>query len=157
VFGITAALMLTDAMLATVALAVLPVLLVATAVFRRLSSTAYADAREKVSAVNADLAENVSGLRVSQAFSREGHTARSFASRSDASRRSRLRAQAYVATYFPLVALLSDVAAAAVLAVGAHRVAAGTLTPGVLLAFMLYLGLFFAPVQQLSNVFDGYQ
>lgn len=157
VFGIAAALLLTDAMLATVALAVLPILLVATAVFRRLSSAAYADAREKISAVNADLAENVSGLRVSQAFSRERHSARSFASRSDAYRRSRLRAQAYVATYFPLVAMLSDVAAAGVLAVGAHRVAAGTLTSGVLLAFMLYLGLFFAPLLQLSNVFDGYQ
>jgi ATP-binding cassette, subfamily B, bacterial len=155
--GITAVLLATNAELALAALAALPVLVVATVLFRRRSSAAYTDAREKVSAVNADLQENMSGLRVSQAFGMQGHSARLFARRSDAYRRSRLRAQAYVATYFPFVAMLSDIAQAAVLVVGAHRVAAGALSPGVLAAFLLYLGLFFAPIQQLSTVFDGYQ
>ncbi|SDF93839.1 ATP-binding cassette, subfamily B [Lentzea fradiae] len=157
VVGITAALVVTDASLALIALSVLPVLVAATVVFQRLSSTAYAEARERVSAVNADLQENVSGLRVSQAYTRERRSAEAFAERSDAYRRSRLRAQRYIATYFPFVAMLSGVAQAVVLAVGAHRVATGTLTPGVLLAFLLYLGLFFSPIQQLSGVFDGYQ
>lgn len=157
VVGITLALVVTDPSLAVIALAALPVLLVATVIFQRVSSVAYAEARERVSAVNADLQENVSGLRVSQAYTREEHSAEAFAERSDAYRRSRLRAQRYIATYFPFVSMLSGVAQAVVLAVGAHRVAAGTLTPGVLLAFLLYLGLFFSPVQQLSGVFDGYQ
>ncbi|WP_407936500.1 ABC transporter ATP-binding protein [Lentzea tibetensis] len=157
VVGITVALVVTDPSLAAIALAALPVLLIATVVFQRVSSVAYAEARERVSAVNADLQENVSGLRVSQAYTREEHSAEAFAERSDAYRRSRLRAQRYIATYFPFVSMLSGVAQAVVLAVGAHRVAAGTLTPGVLLAFLLYLGLFFSPVQQLSGVFDGYQ
>ncbi|MBP2474502.1 ATP-binding cassette subfamily B protein [Crossiella equi] len=155
--GIAAALVVTDPALALVALAALPVLLVATLVFRHLSSRAYAEARERVSAVNADLQENVSGLRVSQAFTREERSAEVFAERSDAYRRSRLRAQRYIATYFPFVTLLSDLAQAAVLGVGAYRVATGSLTAGVLLAFLLYLGLFFSPIQSLSNVFDGYQ
>uniref|UniRef100_UPI0035715325 ABC transporter ATP-binding protein n=1 Tax=Lentzea cavernae TaxID=2020703 RepID=UPI0035715325 len=157
VVGITAALVLTDASLALIALSVLPVLAIATVVFQRLSSTAYAEARERVSAVNADLQENVSGLRVSQAYTRERRSAAAFAERSDAYRRTRLRAQRYIATYFPFVSMLSGVAQAVVLAVGAHRVATGSLTPGVLLAFLLYLGLFFSPIQQLSGVFDGYQ
>ncbi|MEV0680656.1 ABC transporter ATP-binding protein [Actinosynnema sp. NPDC050436] len=157
VAGIAVALVVTDPSLALVALAVLPVLLVATVVFQRVSSKAYAEARERVSAVNADLQENVSGLRVSQAYSREERSAEAFARRSDAYRRSRIRAQRYIATYFPFLALLSGVAQAAILAVGAYRVAEGTLSPGVLLAFVLYLGLFFAPLYQLSGVFDGYQ
>ncbi|MFB9904854.1 ABC transporter ATP-binding protein [Allokutzneria oryzae] len=157
VVGISAALIITDPELALVALAALPVLLVATLVFRRVSSVAYAEARERVSAVNADLQENVSGLRVAQAYTREERSAADFAERSDAYRRSRLRAQRYIATYFPFVTLLSDLVQAAVLAVGAFRVASGELTPGVLLAFLLYLALFFSPVQQLSGVFDGYQ
>jgi ATP-binding cassette subfamily B protein len=157
VVGIAAALIVTDLPLALVALTVLPVLLVATVIFQRVSSKAYAEARERVSVVNADLQENVSGLRVSQAYTREGRSAEAFAERSDAYRRSRLRAQRYIATYFPFVSMLSGVAQAVVLSVGAYRVAAGTLTPGVLVAFLLYLSLFFAPVQQLSGVFDGYQ
>ncbi|GLY64537.1 ABC transporter [Amycolatopsis taiwanensis] len=155
--GISAALLFTDLSLALYALSVLPILAVATVIFRRLSSAAYSEAREKVSVVNADMQENVSGLRVAQAFSREQRSAEMFASRSDAYRRSRLRAQRYVATYFPFVTLLSGVAEAIVLVAGANRVAAGSLPIGVLLAFLLYLNLFFSPIQQLSSVFDGYQ
>nr|WP_165436447.1 ABC transporter ATP-binding protein [Amycolatopsis suaedae] len=155
--GISVALLVIDPSLALYALAVLPVLVVATVVFRRLSSAAYTEARERVSLVNADMQENVSGLRVAQAYTREERTAQRFASRSDAYRRSRLRAQRYIATYFPFVTLLSGLAEAVVLLVGAQRVADGTLGAGVLLAFLLYLGLFFAPIQQLSTIFDGYQ
>jgi ATP-binding cassette subfamily B protein len=157
VVGVAVALLVTDPRLALVALATLPVLVVATVVFRRLASAAYADARERVSVVNADLQENVSGLRVSQAFVREEHSAAEFGARSEAYRVSRLRAQRYIATYFPVVTMLSELAQAAVLAVGATRVAAADLSPGVLTAFLLYLGMFFTPVQQLSQVFDGYQ
>lgn len=155
--GITVALLVTDASLALYALALLPILLVSTVIFRRVASRAYSEAREKVSVVNADLQENVSGLRVAQAYTREERSAEAFASRSDAYRRSRLRAQRYVATYFPLVALMSDLATTTVLVVGANRVAAGTLEAGVLLGFLLYLQQFFSPIQQLSAVFDGYQ
>ncbi|MFL6143643.1 MAG: ABC transporter ATP-binding protein [Labedaea sp.] len=157
VAAVTAALLLTDASLALVALVALPLLAVATVIFQRLSTVAYTEARERVSAVNADLQENVSGLRVAQAFTREGESARAFAARSDAYRVTRLRAQRYVATYFPFVSMLAGLVQAVVLVAGANRVADGTLSPGVLLAFLLYLGLFFAPVQQLSGVFDGYQ
>ncbi|WP_324163812.1 ABC transporter ATP-binding protein [Amycolatopsis sp.] len=155
--GISAALLFTDVSLALYALSVLPVLAVATVIFRRLSGAAYTEARERVSVVNADMQENVSGLRVAQAYGREERSAEVFASRSDAYRRSRLRAQLYVATYFPFVTMLSGVAEAVVLLAGANRVAQGSLPVGVLLAFLLYLNLFFSPIQQLSSVFDGYQ
>ncbi|WP_461144218.1 ABC transporter ATP-binding protein [Salinifilum aidingensis] len=155
--GIAVALLVTNLELALVAMAVLPVLVVATVIFRRLSSVAYAEARERVSTVNADMQENVAGLRVAQSHGREKHSARQFSRRSDAYRRSRLRAQRYIATYFPFVAFLSEVAQAVVLGVGATRVAAGEMTAGVLVAFMLYLTQFFSPIQQLSGVFDQYQ
>jgi ATP-binding cassette subfamily B protein len=157
VVGIAVALVITDPGLALVALSVLPILLIATVIFQRLSSAAYGEARERISAVNADLQENVSGLRVSQAYTREARSAEAFAERSNAYRRSRIRAQRYIATYFPFLSLLSGVAQAGILVVGAYRVADGTLSPGVLLAFVLYLGLFFSPLYQLSGVFDGYQ
>ncbi|MCC5698360.1 multidrug ABC transporter ATP-binding protein, partial [Klebsiella pneumoniae] len=80
--GIAGALLATDLPLALVAMSVLPVLVVATVVFRRVSKRAYAEARERVSTVNADLQENVAGLRVAQAHRRERLAARRFAQRS---------------------------------------------------------------------------
>jgi ATP-binding cassette subfamily B protein len=157
VLGVAGALLVTDGELALVALAALPVLVVATVLFRRRASAAYAEARERVSLVNADLQENLSGLRVAQAFVREEYSAAAFSERSAAYLASRLRAQRYIALYFPFVEMLSELAQAVVLFIGAHRVAGGDLSPGVLTAFLLYLEMFFTPVQALSQVFDGYQ
>ncbi|UUU41935.1 ABC transporter ATP-binding protein [Streptomyces sp. NBC_00162] len=156
-FGILVALLALDVELALIVFATLPVLVLGTIVFRRKSVVAYELARDRVSLVNADLQESVAGLRIVQAFRREGSGARRFAERSDSYREARVRGQWLISVYFPFVQLLSSGAAAAVLIVGAGRVEAGTLTTGALVAYLLYIDLFFAPVQQLSQVFDGYQ
>jgi ATP-binding cassette, subfamily B, bacterial len=155
--GILVALLYLNLQLGLVIVAVLPIMIVATLIFRSKSSKAYTEAREKVSIVNADLQENVAGMRVAQAYRREQHNAERFAGRSDAYRVSRMRAQRYIATYFPFVQLLSDVASAVVLIVGASLVNNNALTAGALIAYLLYIDMFFAPIQQLSQVFDGYQ
>ncbi|MEV0746908.1 ABC transporter ATP-binding protein [Streptomyces sp. NPDC050273] len=156
-FGIMVALLVLDVELALVVFATLPVLVIGTFFFRRKSVKAYELARERISVVNADLQESVSGLRIVQAFRRERDGADRFAARSDHYREARVRGQWLISVYFPFVQLLSSVAAAAVLIVGAGRVDNGTLTTGALVAYLLYIDLFFAPVQQLSQVFDGYQ
>ncbi|MEU7551983.1 ABC transporter ATP-binding protein [Streptomyces sp. NPDC044571] len=156
-FGILIALLVLDVELALIVFATLPLLVIGTIVFRRKSVAAYELARDRVSLVNADLQESVSGLRIVQAFRRQRDGAVRFAGRSDAYREARVRGQWLISVYFPFVQLLSSGAAAAVLIVGAGRVEAGTLTTGALVAYLLYIDLFFAPVQQLSQVFDGYQ
>ncbi|MFD5063631.1 MULTISPECIES: ABC transporter ATP-binding protein [unclassified Streptomyces] len=156
-FGIMGVLLVLDVELALVVFATLPVLVIGTFFFRRKSVKAYELARERISVVNADLQESVSGLRIVQAFRRERDGAERFADRSDHYREARVRGQWLISVYFPFVQLLSSVAAAAVLIVGAGRVDNGTLTTGALVAYLLYIDLFFAPVQQLSQVFDGYQ
>ncbi|MFF7711258.1 ABC transporter transmembrane domain-containing protein [Streptomyces sp. NPDC007988] len=156
-FGIMVALVALDLQLALVVFATLPVLVVGTYFFRRQSVKAYELARERISVVNGDLQESVSGLRILQAFRRERSGNRRFAERSESYREARVRGQWLISVYFPFVQLLSSVAVAAVLIVGAGRIEAGTLTTGALVAYLLYIDLFFAPVQQLSQVFDGYQ
>ncbi|MFF7983377.1 ABC transporter ATP-binding protein [Streptomyces sp. NPDC007901] len=156
-FGIMVVLLVIDVQLALVVFATLPPLIIATFFFRRASVKAYELARERVSVVNADLQESVAGLRILQAFRREGDGSRRFAERSESYRQARIRGQWLISIYFPFVQLLSSVAAASVLMAGAHRVEAATLTTGALVAYLLYIDLFFAPVQQLSQVFDGYQ
>ncbi|WP_239084943.1 ABC transporter ATP-binding protein [Streptomyces halstedii] len=155
--GIMVVLLVLDVQLALVVFATLPVLIIGTVFFRRKSVQAYELARERIGVVNADLQESVSGLRIVQAFRRERDGAERFADRSDHYRQARVRGQWLISVYFPFVQLLASVAAAAVLIVGAGRVDNGTLTTGALVAYLLYIDLFFAPVQQLSQVFDGYQ
>ncbi|MFZ0218311.1 MAG: ABC transporter ATP-binding protein [Candidatus Dormiibacterota bacterium] len=156
-FGILIALLFLDIHLMIVVACILPVLIAATLIFRQKSSRAYRRAREQVSAVNADLQENVAGMRVTQAFRREGHNHARFSGLSDEYRRTRVRAQRYISIYFPFVQFLSDVAAAGILVFAATQYRAGTLSSGALIAYLLYIDLLFSPVQQLSQVFDGYQ
>jgi len=155
--GVLIALLVINLKLGLTLLAILPLLIAATVVFRMKSSRAYGEAREKVSVVNADLQENVAGLRVAQAFRREQVNRDRFAGLSGAYLTSRLRAQRYIALYFPFVQALSTVAGALVLFVAAGEVQSGVLSAGSLIAYLLFIDLLFSPVQQLSQVFDGYQ
>ncbi|MER7809661.1 ABC transporter ATP-binding protein [Streptomyces sp900116325] len=157
VLGVLVTLLAIDAELALVLLAALPLLIAATALFRHHSVPAYREARERISAVNACLQENVTAIRVTQAFRRERRNARDFAGLAWSFRDSRLRAQRYMGTFFPFVEFLGTLSTTAVLAVGAGQVRSGALSAGTLIAFLLYVELFFSPIQQLSQVFDGYQ
>ncbi|WP_405493152.1 ABC transporter ATP-binding protein [Nocardia sp. NBC_00511] len=157
VAGVVVALLVIDAELALVVLALLPILLAATVAFRRASVPAYNQAREQVSAANAYLQENVDTIAVTQAYRREAVNQREFERRSWGYRNARLRSQTLMAIFFPFVEIMSVIATAAVLAVGVHQVREHALTAGTLIAFLLYIDLLFAPIQQLSQVFDSYQ
>ena len=156
-FGVLAAMLIINLRLGLAVLCIFPVLVAATLVFRSVSAKAYAESREKVAVVNADFAENVAGLRVTQAFRREQVNRDRFGTLSQAFRVSRLRAQRYIAIYFPFVQTLSTVAGALVLIIATGQMHSGGLTTGALIAYLLYIDMVFAPVQQLSQVFDGYQ
>jgi ATP-binding cassette, subfamily B, bacterial len=155
--GVLAAMIFINVHLGLIVIAIMPFLIVATVIFRGKSSKAYTEARERVSIVNADLAENVAGLRVTQAYRREGTNSARFAGRSNAYRESRVRTQKYIAIYFPFVQTLSTVAGTLVLIASVGQVRSGALSAGALIAYLLYIDLVFSPVQSLSQVFDGYQ
>ena len=142
-------------MLAT--LVVVPPLIVATVWFRNNSAKAYDRARDRIAAVNANLQESLSGVRVAQAYVREERNLGSFRKTAAEYLDARLDAQRLVAVYFPFVLLLASVADAIVLGVGARLVGEGAITAGAVIAFILYLDQFFSPIQQLSQVFDTWQ
>ncbi|MDQ1449662.1 MAG: ATP-binding cassette, subfamily bacterial, partial [Actinomycetota bacterium] len=155
--GVGIALAIMNPRLALVSAGILPPLFIATVWFRNQSSKAYEAARERIAAVNANLQEGLSGVRVSQAFVREEHNQAQFEEVAGGYRDARVRAQRLVAIYFPFVDFLSDIAVCLVLGAGSVLVAHHSLSVGALIAFLLYLNLFFAPIQQLSQVFDSYQ
>ncbi|MEV0111549.1 ABC transporter ATP-binding protein [Nocardia sp. NPDC050799] len=157
IVGVVVALLVVDAGLAVVVLATLPVLVVTTVLFRRASVPAYNLARDRVSVVNAYLQENVDNIKVTQSYRREAVNQAEFERRSWSYRDARLRSQTLMAVFFPFIEFMSVVATAAVLAVGVHQVREDAVTAGTLIAFLLYIDLLFSPIQQLSQVFDGYQ
>ena len=155
--GVAAVLFVLDWRLALAALGVVPPLLGLTVWFRRASDRAYLRIRDKVALVMASLQESLTGARVVAAFAREGRNLEQFRALSDEHLDARLEGNRLSATYFPTVEFLGQVATTVVVAYGASLIRAGSLTPADLIAFILYLNLFFAPIQQLSQVFDTYQ
>ncbi len=155
--GVAVFLVILSPSLALVTASVLPFLALATWAYQRHSSRAYRDAREAIATVNANLQENLSGVRVAQAFGREDRNAAGFRAVSGSYLTARLRTQRLFALYFPAIGFLADIAAVIVLGTGAAFVANGRVDAPVVIAFVLYLNLFFAPIQQLSQVFDTWQ
>ena len=107
--------------------------------------------------MNSTLQEKVSGLRVVQSHGQQEQEAARLRALSDRFRATRVRAQKYLAVYFPFLTFCTEASYAAVLLVGASRVAEGEMTAGVLAAFFLLLGQFYGPVQQLSGIVDSFQ
>lgn len=155
--GVTVMLVATDGELALVAFAAVPVIVVATWVFRRYSKRYYAEARAQISAVNGEFAELIGGIRVTQTHLAQDHFEDRFAGLSDTYRRLRMRSVRLVGLYFPGMQFVSQVMTAVIIGVGASRVADGTLSVGVLVAFTMYLSQLYGPIQQLGQIFDSWQ
>ncbi len=147
-----------DLRLALLTFSVLPFMALATVLFRRLSRAAYRTVRSAVSWVNSVLAENVNGVRVVQAFSRQSYNSRHFADTVNRYHLDRSIAAARIAAFFnPIVDVLSAIATALVVWVGGTAVLGEQITAGVLVAFTLYIDRFFEPIHDLSRRFTALQ
>jgi ATP-binding cassette subfamily B protein len=145
-----------DWRLALATLAVIPLMSIATAVFRVRSARAYRAVRERLGLVTATLAEDIAGMRIVQAFTREPASIRNFRSVTERYRDSNMQTVVLNGLYFPFVDLLSSIALAVVLGYGGHLYFQGSVTIGTLFAFMLYVQNFFDPVQQLSQLYNTF-
>jgi ATP-binding cassette, subfamily B, bacterial len=145
-----------DWRLALATLTVIPLMSVATAIFRVRSARAYRAVRERLGLVTATLAEDIAGMRIVQAFTRETTNIRNFRTVSERYRDSNMETVVLNGLYFPFVDLLSTVALAVVLGYGGHLYFQGRVTIGTLFAFMLYVQNFFDPVQQLSQLYNTF-
>jgi ATP-binding cassette subfamily B protein len=140
-----------DWRLALTAFAVIPFVWLTAALFRRSVREAFRDIRTRVAALNAYLQERLTGARVVQLFGREEPTARRFEELDRSHLEAHLRSITIYALFFPVVELLTSVALALLLWRGGVRAAEGTLTVGVLAAFIQLTRRFFQPLQDLSE------
>ena len=145
-----------DWRLALATLAVIPVMSVGTILFRIYSARAYAAVRERLGLVTATLAEDIAGMRIVQAFTREQRNIANFREVAEEYREANMRTVILNAVYFPFVDLVSTVALAVVLGYGGHLYFQGDITLGTLFAFLLYVQNFFDPVQQLSQLYSTF-
>jgi len=145
-----------DWRLALATLAVIPVMSVGTVLFRIHSARAYAAVRERLGLVTATLAEDIAGMRIVQAFTREDRNIAHFREVAEHYREANMRTVVLNARYFPFVDLVSSIALAVVLGYGGYLYFGGAVTLGTLFAFMLYVQNFFDPVQQLSQLYSTF-
>ena len=154
--GTAVLLFVLDWRLALATLAVIPIMSAGTILFRIRSSRAYAAVRERLGLVTATLAEDIAGMRMVQAFTREDRNIEHFREVAEAYRESNMQTVVLNALYFPFVDLVSSIALAVVLGYGGHLYFQGSVTLGTLFAFMLYVQNFFDPVQQLSQLYNTF-
>jgi ABC-type multidrug transport system fused ATPase/permease subunit len=154
--GTAILLFILDWRLALATLIVIPFMSVATAIFRTRSARAYSQVRERLGLVTATLAEDIAGMRIVQAFTREEANVRNFGKVTERYRESNMQTVVLNGLYFPFVDLLSTFALAVVLGFGGHLYFQNEITLGTLFAFMLYVQNFFDPVQQLSQLYGTF-
>jgi len=156
--GTAIILLVVDWQLALATLAVIPFMSIGTLLFRTRSARAYAAVRERLGLVTATLAEDISGMRMVQAFVREERATENFGTVARRYRDANMQTVVLNALYFPFVSFLSSLALAVVLGYGGYRYFQHP-TPaalGTLFLFMLYVNNFFDPIQQLSQLYNTF-
>lgn len=158
VIGIVIAMLSLNLRLSLLTLAVLPLIVIATFIFRKHIRGIYRRVRAGMSWVNSVLAENINGVRVIQAFSRQDYNYHFFKDRVNRYHlENNLQSARLVAAFFPSIDLIGTIAIALVIWLGGAAVLGEQVTAGVLVAFVLYIEQFFRPIQDLSRRYDQFQ
>ena len=146
-----------DVELGLVALATMPLMIATTETFRRLMRKAYRETRKQISRLNAFMQEHVSGMAVVQIFGREAEEQRRFEAINDAHRKAHVQTVYYYALFYPAVDLIASLALGLVLWYGGTESMRDAIDVGVLVAFVLYVRMFFEPIRNLSDQFNTLQ
>lgn len=158
IIGIFFTMLIMNARLSLIAFVVIPLMFAVTAYFKRFARENYRATRTAISWVNSVLAENINGVRVVQSFSREDHNFTNF--REVVNRNNldtNIKAARLSSKFFPAIDFLGTVATALVVWLGGAAVLGDEVTPGVLVAFVMYISRFFEPVRDLSQRYDSFQ
>ena len=143
--------------LALISLALLPPIILSTALFSRRARAAFRKTRTTISGVSSELEQNISGARVAQAFNRQGWNSSSFRQLNRANRDANVGAESLTAAFAPTMDVISAVGIAVVLAYGGYLARLELVSIGVIVAFLQYVRRFFEPVQSISMMWTQVQ
>jgi ATP-binding cassette subfamily B protein len=154
IFGATIAVFLVDAQLALLSFLILPLLGVATRIFRNNADKAYWSIREWIGQVLSSLQEGISGVRIIQAYSDEKTQFDRFKNINDQHLKANMQSAKNIAIYFPFLEITRVTSIAVVIWFASIRINEGSLSVGELVALLFYLNYFFDPLIQLSFNYD---
>ena len=154
IFAATIAVFFVDFQLSVIAFIILPLLGVATRIFRKHADTAYWAVREWIGQVLSSLQEGISGVRIIQAYGDESTQIDRFEDVNQSHLNANLKSAKNIAIYFPFIEITRVTSIATVIWFGAQRIFEGTLSIGELVALLFYLNYFFDPLIQLSFNYD---
>jgi ATP-binding cassette subfamily B protein len=155
--GVVVILLVLDVQLALVTFITLPLLAIASVIFRIVSAGTYRATRERIAAVTAYLQETLSGVRVVRSFSQEPRHAAVMTDLNEQNRAVNMKTVYLNASYFPAVELLAAIGTAVILLYGGSQAIEGAIQIGVIVSFVGYLAIFFEPIQELSQLYTTYQ
>jgi ATP-binding cassette subfamily B protein/subfamily B ATP-binding cassette protein MsbA len=150
--GLVVAMVAIDWQLALAVLVMVPVLLLTTTWFSKMARTAFRKTRTTIGEVSANLEEELSGVKVAQAFNRTDANVRRFASVNAANRDANVNAMAVTSAFMPAMDLLSTIDMGLVAALGGYLVISGRLSVGIVVAFLQYVQNFFRPIQTVAQM-----
>ena len=154
IFAATIAVFFVDFQLSVIAFIILPLLGVATRIFRKHADTAYWAVREWIGQVLSSLQEGISGVRIIQAYGDESTQIDRYEDVNQSHLNANLKSAKNIAIYFPFIEITRVTSIATVIWFGAQRIFEGTLSIGELVALLFYLNYFFDPLIQLSFNYD---
>jgi ATP-binding cassette subfamily B protein/subfamily B ATP-binding cassette protein MsbA len=149
--GILIAMLALNWQLALASFIVIPAMLLATRLFARLSRRAFRRTRESLGDVSSEIQEEIAGVKIAQAFNRTGVNQQRFAQRNAANRDANVSATAITSAFTPTIDVLSAVATAIVAGYGGYLALGGSISVGVVIAFLTYVQQFFRPIQTIAT------
>jgi ATP-binding cassette, subfamily B, multidrug efflux pump len=155
--GILIAMLILDWNLALVSFTIIPVMVLTTLYFARRARKVFRLTRETVGDVTAGIQEHVVGVREAQAFNRAEENIARFRERNAANRDANVQAVAITSAFSPAIDVLSTLATALVVGYGGYLVFSGSLSVGILAAFLIYVQQFFRPIQLASQFYTQAQ
>ena len=148
----------TDWRLTIIALSTIPVLLIATNWFKKNIKTSFQDVRTQVSNINSFVQEHLVGMNIVQIFNREEAEFKKFKEINVLHRDAHLRSIFYYAVFFPIVEVLSAASIGLIVWYGGQNILTeNTITPGEIIAFILFIHMMFRPIRQLADRFNVLQ